>query len=556
MGPTPHTWLRSRLRSTDTQLEHIMSLLSRWSPTTLGAVLLMVGCADLSESLVAPSTKGPSLSVNVTGYGAIPNDGLDDSEAIKNALQANTVVRIPSGNFDVHKEIPIPSGRRLYGDDTSAVLVIKSGFPDSAALSVRYASDVTVERIKFQGTGQNTYLTGLRVANGTNVTLQHSVARGVGLISTSGDYHSMPRLAGDQQPAASTLSNNIKVLHNIAVGPGSSQWGGISVEFTNTAEITGNTVRNYGNGINWNGGNAEQEGFVNQYYHAARHYVIKDNVVEDIYHSAAGQGGCIWGSMGYDIYVWRNRVARCADVGLDAEGSISVTFFENHAEDTEDAVLAVFFYSKDVHFKWNSVYQYGVGGNAPGKRTLMFNTTGGNGAGTTGIQLHNNRFFYVPGAGAPNHGRIEKQDLGSNIEFINNEVWNSRLRFSSGSVSVWGNTFNFDKGDIGADAVCVGHVSPNQGNFARVYSNTVTSTGTSGQAGAAFNVYPHSGNPSGDITVTNNTVSGFQKALWLNTFWSSATPNTSGNNFNGGAVSEGSHGEIAPSGWCTPRNWN
>ncbi len=69
---------------------------------------------DLLETeIVANKVEKPSNSLSVTDYGAIPNDGKDDTEAFKNCLKdavsQRKEVYFPEGEYEIHEIIPLTS---------------------------------------------------------------------------------------------------------------------------------------------------------------------------------------------------------------------------------------------------------------------------------------------------------------------------------------------------------------------------------------------------------------------------------------------------------------
>jgi len=64
--------------------------------------------------------KGPSPYYDITGYGAIPNDNADDSQAIQSAINAvpstGGTVFIPAGTYDIHSSIVPKSNLTIIGE--------------------------------------------------------------------------------------------------------------------------------------------------------------------------------------------------------------------------------------------------------------------------------------------------------------------------------------------------------------------------------------------------------------------------------------------------------
>jgi hypothetical protein len=66
---------------------------------------------------------------NVTDYGAIPNDGLDDTAAINAAVAAGTSIYFPPGSYKYTGRITLPANKsyRLYGDGPGVSIIAFTG---------------------------------------------------------------------------------------------------------------------------------------------------------------------------------------------------------------------------------------------------------------------------------------------------------------------------------------------------------------------------------------------------------------------------------------------
>lgn len=74
----------------------------------------LVLCLNLAACLSAFAVD----RINVTDYGAMPNDGVDDSGAINLAVNAGTSIYFPPGKYNCAGRIYVPGSKsyRLYGD--------------------------------------------------------------------------------------------------------------------------------------------------------------------------------------------------------------------------------------------------------------------------------------------------------------------------------------------------------------------------------------------------------------------------------------------------------
>jgi hypothetical protein len=91
------------------------------------------------------------IGVDVRDFGAVPNDGVDDTAAIQaaidslpmdgdgvpdpaNALGGNVI--LPAGTFNTSRPLRLPAGTQLRGEGPGSVLANSSGNPDDAAIEL------------------------------------------------------------------------------------------------------------------------------------------------------------------------------------------------------------------------------------------------------------------------------------------------------------------------------------------------------------------------------------------------------------------------------------
>jgi pectate lyase-like protein len=92
--------------------------------TLLFPVILLLSLAIcLSASAVVNDR------TNVCSYGAVPNDGLDDTTAINNAISAGRSIYFPAGTYNYAGSMTLPANTsyRLYGDGPDVSTIIFTG---------------------------------------------------------------------------------------------------------------------------------------------------------------------------------------------------------------------------------------------------------------------------------------------------------------------------------------------------------------------------------------------------------------------------------------------
>ena len=93
-------------------------------------------CLCLSLTLLACATTAHAQHVNVTAFGAVPNDGISDTDQINAAVRSGTTVYFPPGiyNFSGTIDLPHHTSYRLYGDGPGvATIAFTKGAPYGGA---------------------------------------------------------------------------------------------------------------------------------------------------------------------------------------------------------------------------------------------------------------------------------------------------------------------------------------------------------------------------------------------------------------------------------------
>ena len=91
-------------------------------------VVVATVVATVALDLLLPNETGarPPKLVNVAAYGAIPNDGLDDTAAFRRAFAVWPHVRVPSGWYDVTiAVIPERASAVMIGDTPCPIIRIR-----------------------------------------------------------------------------------------------------------------------------------------------------------------------------------------------------------------------------------------------------------------------------------------------------------------------------------------------------------------------------------------------------------------------------------------------
>lgn len=496
----------------------------------------LAGCSDLVTHPVSPDGRGPMLttavnqcprpynggaraaSVAVASYGAVANDGGDDTCAIQNAVDAGSSVYFPTGDYNVSATIQLPSGTRMYGDGAASRIVSVAGVDVFASLgnSWAFVDNVTVENLGFHSADGGGYA--LHARTSRYVTFRGNTTTNIGLIHV-GTHLPINVWDGTPDPAAtagltseSQLSYWITVTNNTGQGNfhngGVGMSGAILLQYLKEATVDNNTLDNYQHGIQWWGGDANpSRGGSHGNPRWARNLTIQYN---HVYNSNAG----IWGSMGQDVLVFRNYVENCEDVCLDAEGDVNTRFQENHGRNAGHAVADVFHHATNVVWAWNDLRQDGS------KGTLLFHTHNDTqDPGQISIIAHNNILRWTAGAGVGTAGK----ESAKFVEFSNNTLENTVIDMrpnNSGGLQLRGNSLTFDRSTGGAAAIAAGNnygpwgapATPvNAGWELEIGGNSISSSASQGWATGIFVQQPAGG--AIDTWIYGNTIRDFYPSV-------------------------------------------
>ncbi len=487
-------------------------------------VILAAGLAMLaacSDREANPLAAGPSLSsgttIDVTTYGAVPGDNVDDSPAIASALLNADHVYIPGGRgaYRIDQQISVPAGKHIYGDGVGSLLDARGLTTNVAGVFLvngvtNNPNGILIEKLRFLGHGNGGYQAALRLTNSTNVTFRDNTADSITITSVD-------------------VGSRVRIVNNKSVGP-AGRWGGIDLNYVDSIRADSNTIRNHKTGITMWGGDARTEPSHDYSPNGTpadrvTRIQVRHNVLEDIFFTAPGEGACIWASMGEDIDVSHNTVRNCDDVGLDAEGSDNVRFLDNQVYDAKSAALSVYHWSSNITFARNYVEQDGFGTGAEGSTLwTLVNPHMAASPSVANIYVHDNIFVYRrAGSGDPLVGQVTKNPTHS-LYFVNNTLTNVVVDFggcwtwtvpqpggycgSNGYMEITGNQLGFESavGDFGRDGIWVGHADQQTW----VDDNDVIAA--SAQSGRGIHLMPRAN--TGHFA-RYNVVSGFPVSLEL-----------------------------------------
>ncbi len=295
------------------------------------AVLLICAAA-------ATARAGSGTVFDVTTFGAIANDGLDDSAAISAAIAAaapGSTVYLPAGTFSISSSIVPQNGVRIAGAGRDSTVIEFIGSSPSAMVQMQSStSNQAVELSGFTLDGKSNVnaVQGIVGSNGG----QHHIhgLRVANLVS--GPNFGPHGIYFSQNVVGSQITGNEFI--NIGVD---SVWGG-GVRISNGSNdnrVVGNTVQNTGRGgilvdasttpviqnntINGSGLAPGGPGLGIEVWGGSHGALIEDNVIDH------------WLSVDSSNYsaVRRNTVSNTSGpvkfIGLELAGSVDVIFTDN-----------------------------------------------------------------------------------------------------------------------------------------------------------------------------------------------------------------------------------
>ncbi|MEW5927251.1 MAG: right-handed parallel beta-helix repeat-containing protein [Gemmatimonadota bacterium] len=499
-----------------------------------GLAAALAACSEAGTPLATLPSDAPRLSlragrVSVAQYSAYVSNG-DWRPAIEKAMtDAGTVVFPAGATYTLKSTVSVLDGTRFVGEGATSVISV-DGAVRAAFVGVGSAADfkedVTVDSLAFAGTGAQQQVA-LSIVNGRRIKFRWNNLTKIGLIETD--------VADRATATKSTLTSDVEVTGNHGDGmrqlfpPASPALWGVYFNYTDSTTVSDNTLHNYLIGIQWWGGDAKHERIPNAQNPEGKNMphglptfaedmTITGNTVTN---TEAG----IWGSMGRNIKVSKNRVEVCVDVCLDAEGGSNIHFQENRAYNAGQTVLGVYDYAKDILFDWNEVIQdgrywpeYGAWPAHYGE-TLFASYNVEQRPEQISIRLQNNWFHYTGGSGV---GRIWKSAsdyfLLANSGAMNKVVVDM-LGNNNGYVEITGNPIDLGNRSTGSlPAIAVGR---NHNESAWIGGNTITSTVA--QSAPAIYAYQDQWYTTLTTNLDRNTITGFSNAVKVEAHNSSHT---------------------------------
>ena len=212
-----------------------------------------------------------AATLNISDYGAVPDDAGDDRTAINSAILAaspNDTVFFPAGTYHVSGSITGKTGVRLEGASGAVLLYV--GTSADIILSLNAMSNVTVTGLTLDGNNSALVTQGIQASNGSGIRLENLTIQNIGNISTWGP-------------------------HGILFSPSVTD-----------STITNNTITNIGTGTAWGAGI--------RLAHGSSRNRVENNTIAD-----TGRGGILCNDNSTDAVICNNTVTGSGGDGLGIE---------------------------------------------------------------------------------------------------------------------------------------------------------------------------------------------------------------------------------------------
>ncbi len=458
--------------------------------------------------------------MNVKYWGAVGNGTVDDTAAIQACLDNSRTVYFPAGTYRITSALSVPNNTTIYGvGDKSHIRVLsnsdafvaKGTFIDTATTAT-HAENISISNLKItSSTLKSTYAVNTSTIN--DLTVDHLTVRNLGGVMV-GTVYPVDSWDGTVDPPATAgidtdedLSNRITVTNCVidCGAYGETAPSGVVVSYAKDFEVSGCTVTNAWQGIQFWGGDSQKErgGNLDNPWHCLNG-VVENNYVDNI-----GGGGC-WGSMSFNVRIDNNEIRNCRDVGVDFEGCDDCTASYNKVYDCYNGNFSTFQYcTGDITFSNNESYLTETA-LAGGHNQHFFNSNSSQAAARQNVVFDNNYFY---GAGQT---FVNCQSAMMYFTFINNTCVNTGLDTNANNlrnVTVSGNSFTVDSSFEGSKAFVVRAQQINSASVMQVNNNTMVNNGSSVPTGIL--VYHDNYNYQGNAKVTGNNVSGFTTNIQL-----------------------------------------
>ena len=280
--------------------------------------------------------------ISVKDFGAIGNGTTDDTTAIQAAFNASSSVYFPSGTYLISSSITLNANQQLIG--SSAIITWDATILNYAFTGVSI-NDIEITGLIFSSITANTAPTyGIFLQNSFRVKISRCKTNLVGLAwITSTSYTNYSGVT------SANSSSDILIENCNLIGSGSSSGVQVAIfiQYCYHFLITNCSVLNYGQGINWWGGDANTNGALTN-----NRLCYNGSITNCSVYNISGGG--IWGSMGQNITVSGNSIDTCFDVGIDFEGCFDCTASGNTVSNCVNGCFSLFFFNRNIVFSGNA----------------------------------------------------------------------------------------------------------------------------------------------------------------------------------------------------------
>ena len=128
-------------------------------------------------------------TIDVSAFGAFPNDGIDDTAAINNAINSaapGDTISIPAGLFNISNKIVAKSNITLTGVDAASTTLRWSGTAAVPLLTLQNVSNVNVGNLTLDGNNSKSPTQGIYATTSSNLDLHDLAVKNLAITAKTG----------------------------------------------------------------------------------------------------------------------------------------------------------------------------------------------------------------------------------------------------------------------------------------------------------------------------------------------------------------------------------